>query len=238
MATLPTIDRELDVREWNVGPAFGKGHRIPRGLWRVLRGADVVGLIECARYTKLLRAVLGGWWIIYRAHVPGADRSSDVLVLIRKRRGIPRPDIMTVGHTVRWKGPKNGNRKCGRSWPVLTWANLRIGILHRTAGGPSGGSSRVVNGFNRPAWFADLTVITDLVDDGPEAVFLPGDHNAEADELADEYRALGLRLYRSGTKVDHAAGHAVWVKTPAELLGKNDSDHYAVRWPRVRPRRT
>jgi hypothetical protein len=229
------VDRPLDIRTWNVGPAFGKGIRIPAGLWRVLRGADVVGLIEAARYTKLIRTVLSGWWIVYRAHHPGADRSSDVIVLVRRRK-VPRPTITTVGHKLEWRGPKNGNRKRGRSWPVLDWPDLRVAILHRTAGGPKGGTSPRVAGANRPAWHADLCVITDLVEDGPEAVFLPGDQNATADEL-DEYRRLGLRVFRSPTKVDHAAGQAVEVDAP-RLLGKHKSDHFAVRWPRVRARRS
>lgn len=228
-----TIDRPLDVRTWNVGPAFGKGARIPAGLWRVLRGADVVGLLECARYTKLLRTVLGAAWIVYRAHHPGTDRSSDVLVLIR-RRGVTRPDLSTVGHTVRWTGPKASRPHAGRSWPVLDWTNLRIAIVHRTPGGPSGGTSPRVAGKNRPAWFTDLTVIRDLAENGPESLFIPGDHNGRFHELRREYREIGLITFHAPTKVDHAAGRGVNGDVP-KLLGKAGSDHHAVRWPNLHP---
>jgi hypothetical protein len=222
------LERDPIIDVWNVGQALGKGARLVWQLRRSLKGADVIGLLEAARYTRLLRAALGRWWIVYRAHHPGADHSSDVVVLVHRKR-IPRPLIQTIGHAVPWQGPKAGIRHRGRSWPVLDWPALRVVIAHKTPGGPEGGPGLDRPGANLPAWHADLVVLTDaLVTDVRKPVALLGDLNAKRGEL-DELRAIGLRVVYTPTAVDHAA-EAGLEDLDAEVMPKAGSDHHRLRW--------
>jgi hypothetical protein len=221
------LERDLVVDVWNVGTALGRGLRLMRVLRHSRKGADVIGLLEAARYTRLLRTALGRWWIVYRAHHPGADPSSDVLVLVHRKR-VPAPRIHTIGHAVRWLGPKEGRAHRGRSWPVLDWPNLRLIIDHRTPGGPLGGTSRAVDGRNLDAWAADLDVLENSLDEVDTAVAVLGDKNARRNEL-DELVELGLRVHYTPTAVDHGATSGI-PDVDVEVLPKAGSDHHRLRW--------
>ena len=220
---------EVIVDVWNVGHALGKGARLGWQLRRLTKTADVIGLLEAARFTRAIRLALGRRWHVYRAHHPGADRSSDVLVLVHRSR-VPRPSIRTIGHAAPWRGPKAGIRHRGRSWPVLEWPDLKLVIVHRTPGGPSGGTSARVKGANLAAWSADLDVLRDELNEWPrdQARALLGDQNAKRGELDEYVNELYLRV-RYVIGVDHGATDNL-ESTRAEVMPKAGSDHHRIRW--------
>lgn len=209
------LGQPLDILQWNVG----QSSRVLEQLLDRRDAFDVAILQEASHLCGLLDLHLRRTHIVRRVHHPASDHSSDLVLAIS--RDIPRPVLTPRGHTTAWKGPKVGNRKTGRSVALLDWTDLRLVGVHRTAGGPEGGSGPHTRGSNRGAWDADLTIIR-RAEHRPKPFALIGDQNAAVDEL-DEYRALGLHLTRSPCAC-HVAARGVRVEL--ESLGKHGSDHH------------
>lgn len=195
-----------------------------------LHHPDVVQLLEARGYRHALRLAFGLRWRVI-------CENSDIVALVHRRR-IPRPETTVLRHDVPWIGPHEGLPHKGRRHLMLTFPTQTLILVHRVAGGPSGG--RQTRGFNQPAWNADHELITeaahDARDHGPVAIL--GDQNAEADDKADTAparvaRDLGGHLIRVPTKVDFGI-QAGYDRATGRRLDNYGSDHPAVLYTLTR----
>ena len=215
------------VLSWNVGPgrAFSELQRDLRHL--IAPEDDVVSLCEMSeRNAALLRVAFPRWRVYHpKLHAKG-KRRTDVVVMVRRR--LPLHIVGSLSHNVRWIGPKEGLVHVGRGFIELRFGADNLLLVHRVPGGPKGGVNERTSGRNLDAWEADLWLIGEAIKDpGPIAVI--GDHNATARELRPEYKAIGLRVHASDTKVDHAAERG-YPRMHSDRLAHLGSDHPAVRW--------
>lgn len=179
----------------------------------------VVVLLEAGGYVDELRKAFSGDWHAYRRH-------SDVVVMVRK--DVPKPAITVLSHDASWRGPHEGVAHAGRKWLQLDWPDLRLIALHRVPGGPSGGTSRELNGGNAPAWRTEnLLIASTLSDRADKPVLIVGDQNARPVEVGAFMHRHDLRAVVTGAKVDWAMV-TPGLRVDGKRLGRRGSDHPAV----------
>lgn len=196
----------MRVVTWNV-----KVGRTPiaaaHAVRRVRRAAkaDRLALLEAGGYVGALRLVMPRWRV---QHPEG----SDVVLLTRKRD--PAPTLQVIAHDYAWTGPHMGIEKTGRGHLFVDGWQL---FVHRISGGP--------HGPNAAAYRRESALIRRTLRGLPKRLCM-GDQNATVKELAAFWRALGMRLIRTGLKVDHGAEDGVDTDGGWRLAKRFGSDHY------------
>ncbi len=196
----------MRVVTWNV-----KVGRTPltaaHAVRRVRRAAkaDRIALLEAGGYVRALRLAMPRWRV---QHPEG----SDVVLLTRKRD--PRPTVEVIAHDLAWTGPHLDLPKVGRGHLFVDGWQL---FVHRISGGP--------DGPNWQAYKRESALIRKTLH-GLKRRLCMGDQNATATELANWWKAQGMRPIRTGLKVDHGAEHGCDTDGGWRLAKQYGSDHY------------
>lgn len=167
--------------------------------------ADRLALLEAGGYVGAMRLVMPRWRV---QHPEGSD------VVLLTRKSAPRPHLEVIAHDYAWTGPHMGKAKEGRGHLLVDAWQL---FVHRISGGP--------HGPNRAAYANESALIRETLH-GLDPALCMGDQNATVDELADWWKAQGMRPIRTTLKVDHGAQRSCETDGGWRLARQYGSDHY------------
>lgn len=195
----------------NVGEST-PGWEVANRLERALRDDKVPDrphliLLQEARDTKAaLKSTFGDDYKIY------APKGASSVTLVRRD---VRHRVEQLHTHAEWIGPLGGRRHRGRNFPLVSLGGtLAVVNVHRVPGGPTGGSSDAVDGFNLEEWVEEHRLLRRLTrragpDEEWDHIALIGDHNESDPKLSVMFSVARLGIcHRPNAKVDYAVTDA------------------------------